>query len=152
DEMLASKLPDDLWVATALSRYFPGALRTAYAGYMPRHPLAREINSTHVINSMVNRVGGTFVHRLMETTGAAAHEVIRAYLLAREIFGFVTLWQQVEALDNVVDDAVQTAMLLEASRLLESGTLWFLRSRRLGEDMAATIALFTPRAEALAGR
>jgi glutamate dehydrogenase len=152
DEMLASKLPDDLWVATALSRYFPGALRTAYAGYMPRHPLAREIISTHVINSMVNRVGGTFVHRLMETTGAAAHEVIRAYLLTREIFGFVALWQQVEALDNAVDDAVQTAMLLDASRLLDRGTLWFLRSRRLADDMAATIALFTPRAEALAGR
>ena len=101
---------------------------------------------------MVNRVGGTFVHRLMETTGAAAHEVIRAYLLTREIFGFVTLWQQVEALDNVVDDAVQTAMLLDASRLLDRGTLWFLRSRRLMDAMAATIALFTPRAEALAGR
>ncbi|HKU87526.1 MAG TPA: NAD-glutamate dehydrogenase [Casimicrobiaceae bacterium] len=152
DEMLASPLPDDAWVATALSRYFPAALRTAYASYMPRHPLAREIISTHVINSMVNRVGGTFVHRLMETTGAAAHEVIRAYLLTREIFGFVTLWQQVEALDNVVDDAVQTAMLLDASRLLDRGTLWFLRSRRLADEMAATIALFTPRAEALAGR
>ena len=152
DEMLASGLPDDTWVATALSRYFPAALRTSYAGYMPRHPLAREIISTHVINSMVNRVGGTFVHRLMETTGAAAHEVIRAYLLTREVFGFVTLWQQVEALDNVVDDAVQTAMLLDASRLLDRGTLWFLRSRRLADDMAATIALFTPRAEALAGR
>jgi glutamate dehydrogenase len=152
DEMLASVLPDDPWVATALSRYFPAALRTSYAGYMPRHPLAREIISTHVINSMVNRVGGTFVHRLMETTGAAAHEVIRAYLLTREIFGFVTLWQQVEALDNVVDDAVQTAMLLDASRLLDRGTLWFLRSRRLADDMAATIALFTPRTEALAGR
>jgi glutamate dehydrogenase len=32
--------------------------------------------------------------------------------------------------------------------LIERGTTWFLRSRRLTDDMAATIGLFTPRAEA----
>ena len=47
----------------------------------------------------------------METTGAKPHEIVRAYLLAREIFGFVALWQAIEALDNKVDDAVQMEML-----------------------------------------
>ena len=103
---------------------------------MPRHPLKREIIATHVTNSMVNRVGSTFVHRLSETTGARPHEVVRAYLLSREIFGFVPLWQAIEALDNTVDDAVQSTMLIDTSRQLERGTTWFLRSRRLTEDMA----------------
>ncbi len=152
DEVLASSLPDDPWVATALARYFPEPLRKSYASYMPRHPLSREIIATHVINSMVNRVGSTYVHRLMETTGAKPHEIVRAYLLTREIFGFVALWQQIEALDNKVDDAAQMEMLVDASRLLERGTMWFLRSRRLTDDMAATIAHFTPRVEALAAR
>jgi len=92
------------------------------------------------------------VHRLMETTGAKAHEIVRAYLLSREIFGFVPLWQAIEALDNKVDDAVQSSMLVDSSRLIERGTTWFLRSRRLGDDMAGTIAQFTPRVEALATR
>jgi glutamate dehydrogenase len=152
DELLASRLPDDPWVATALARYFPHALRERYAGYMPRHPLKREIIATHVTNSMVNRVGSTYVHRLMETTGAKPDEIVRAYLLAREIFGFVPLWQALEALDNRVDDAVQTAMLVDSSRLIERGTTWFLRSRRLTDDMAVTIAQFAPRVEALADR
>jgi glutamate dehydrogenase len=152
DEILASPLPDDPWVGTALSRYFPPALRTAYATYMARHPLSREIISTHVINSMLNRVGSTFVHRLMETTGAKPHEIVRAYLLTREIYGFVALWQEVEALDNKIDDAVQMQMLVDSSRLIERGTMWVLRSRRLSDDMAATIAQFTPRVEALASR
>jgi glutamate dehydrogenase len=99
---------------------------------------------------MLNRVGSTFVHRLMETTGAGPHEVVRAYLLSREVFGFVALWKAIEALDNKVDDALQSAMLIDMSRELERGTTWFLRSRRLGEDMAATIAHFAPRVEALA--
>ena len=152
DELLASTLPDDPWVASALARYYPRALAERYAGYMNRHPLKREIIATHVTNSMVNRVGSTFVHRLMEATGARPHEVVRAYLLSREIFGFVALWKPIDALDNRVDDALQATMLIAVSRELERGTTWFLRSRRLSEDMAATIAHFQPPVEALAVR
>jgi len=119
---------------------------------MARHPLKREIIVSHVTNSMINRVGSTFVHRISETAGSRPDEIVRAYLLNREIFGFVSLWQQIEALDNKVDDAVQSAMLIETSRLIDRGTMWFLRSRRLGDDMAATIAHFSPRIEALASR
>ena len=152
DELLASPLLDDPWVASTLKRYFPKALRERFASYMGRHPLKREIIATHVTNSMLNRVGSTFVHRVMETTGAKPHEIVRAFLLNREIFGFVSLWTAIEALDNRVEDAVQAAMLIDAGRLIDRGTMWFLRSRRLTEDMAATIAHFQPRVEALAAR
>jgi len=152
DELVASKLPDDPWVARVLARYFPAAVAERYAGYTERHPLKREIIATHVTNSMLNRVGSTFVHRLAETTGAGPHEIVRAYLLSREIFGFVALWNAIDALDNRVDDGLQATMLINVSRELERGTTWFLRSRRLSEDMAATIAHFEPRVEALAAR
>ena len=152
DELLASPLPDDPWVATVLQRYFPPALHAKFADYMPRHPLKREIIATHVTNSMINRVGSTFVHRLGETTGARAHEIVRAYLMSREIFGMVPLWLAIEALDNQVDDEVQSRMLIHTSGQLERGTTWFLRSRRLSEDMTTTIEHFRPRVEALAAR
>jgi glutamate dehydrogenase len=119
---------------------------------MPRHPLKREIIATHVVNSMVNRVGSTLVHRLAETTGARPHEVVRAYLQCREVFGLVPLWMAIEALDNDVDDQVQSAMLISTSGQLERGTAWFLRYRRPGEDIAGTIARFRPGVEALAAR
>jgi glutamate dehydrogenase len=150
DELLASILPDDPWVVTTLARYFPHALRERYATEMTSHPLRREIIATYVANSMLNRVGSTFVHRLMETTGATPQEVVRAFLLTRETFGFVSLWKAIEALDNHVDDAVQAELLIASSRLIDRGTTWFLRSRRLQDDMAATIARFAPGVEALA--
>jgi glutamate dehydrogenase len=150
DELVASILPDDPWVATALVRYFPHALRERYAAEMARHPLKREIIATYVTNSMLNRVGSTFVHRLMETTGAAPQEVVRAFLLTREVFGFVPMWKAIEALDNRVDDAVQASLLIDSSRLIDRGTTWFLRSRRLQDEMAATIARYAPGVEALA--
>jgi glutamate dehydrogenase len=149
DELLASPLPDDAWVSTALVRYFPQALQQRYASHMPRHPLRREIIATHVVNSMINRVGSTFVHRLAETTGAKPHEVVRAYLLSREIFGLVPLWIAIEALDNMVADAVQSAMLIDTSGQLERGTTWFLRSPWLTADMDATIEHFRPGVEVL---
>ncbi len=152
DELLASTLPDDPWVGTALGRYFPKALQDRFAAWLPRHPLRREIIATHVTNSMINRVGSTLVHRLTETTGASPPEIVRAYLMSREIFGMVSLWQQIEALDNVVADEVQAQMLIETSRQLERGTKWFLRSRRLSEGIEATIAHFKPGVEALAVR
>ncbi len=149
DAFVDSDLPEDEWIGTALGRYFPQTLREAYAGVMPRHPLRREIVATHVVNSMVNRVGSTFVHRLMETTGARAPEIVRAYLLQREIFGYVPLWQSIEALDNKVPDQIQSEMLIEAGRLTVRATSWFLRSRRLTEPMAQTIERFQPGVEAL---
>ncbi len=152
DELLASPLPDDPWVATTLQRYFPQALQERFAAYMPRHPLKREIIATYVTNSMLNRVGSTFVHRLSETTGARAHEVVRAYLMSRDVFGLVPLWLAIEALDNQVADEVQSRMLIHTSAQLERGTTWFLRSRRLADDMAATIGHFKPGVEALSAR
>jgi glutamate dehydrogenase len=152
DELLASPLPDDPWIATALSRYFPKPLRERYSGYMMRHALRRDIIATHVTNSMVNRVGCTFVHRVLETAGAKPDEIVRAYLLTREVFGFVDLWTAIEALDSSVDDAVQSAMLIDTGRLIERSTRWFLRSRRLTEDMAVTIEHFGPQVGSLASR
>ncbi|MGZ8155617.1 MAG: NAD-glutamate dehydrogenase, partial [Burkholderiales bacterium] len=150
DQLLDSHLPDDPWVATALERYFPVPLRERFAAYMPKHPLRREIIATHVVNSMVNRVGSTFVHNLMETTGAKPAEIVRAYLFQREVLGYVALWQAIEALDGKVADSVQSEMLIEAGRLTVRATTWFLRSKRLAEDMAATIADFAGGVQALA--
>jgi len=150
DELLASTLPDDPWVESALVRYFPQALRERYSGYMPRHPLKREIIATHVTNSMLNRVGGTFVHYLSELTGFSPAEIVRAYLLTREVFGLVPLWKEIEALDNQVEDRAQAEMVIEADHLIVRATAWFLRSKRLTEDMAGTIAYFSKGVETLA--
>ncbi|MCX8114942.1 MAG: NAD-glutamate dehydrogenase, partial [Burkholderiaceae bacterium] len=125
-------------------------LRSRYASYIARHPLKREIVATYVLNSMVNRVGSSFVHRLAENTGATPAQVVRAYLLARESFGVVAVWRAIEALDNRVADAVQAEMLFEIARLTERATTWFLRSRRLTDPMDRTIARMAQAAAAFA--
>jgi glutamate dehydrogenase len=152
DELMASDLPEDPWIATALQRYFPALLRDKFGALIPRHPLRREIIATHVLNSMVNRVGSTFVHRLMEMTSATPPQIVRAYLATREVFGYVAVWQQIEALDSKVPDEVQSEMILELDRLTTRATTWFLRSRRLAEPMEHMVERFRPAVGALRPR
>ena len=143
-EDLQERLPADLYGA-ALSHWnfarkrAPGEARVRAfnptieeQGWLSKHTIVEIVN-----DDMLNRVGSTYVHRLTETTGAKPHEIVRAYLLAREIFGFVGMWKEIEALDGKIDNAAQMEMLVDSSRLIERGTMWFLRSRRLTEDMRA---------------
>jgi glutamate dehydrogenase len=99
---------------------------------------------------MINRVGSTYVHRMREETDAGAPDVVRAYLLTREIFDFVSFWQALEALDDKVPHAVQSDMLIDSERLMVRATLWFLRYRNLKDDIAKTVEHFASGVKALA--
>lgn len=144
DKVLASDVPEGPYISKALVRYFPAPLRKRFAEQIQRHPLKREIVSTHVINSMINRVGSTFVSRLQNEVGASAPDIVRAYIATREVFGLVDIWSAIEALDNVVEDAVQTDMILDTVRLIQRGTMWFLRHRVWLADLEVTLKHFSP--------
>jgi glutamate dehydrogenase len=139
DLTLASDVPEDPYIASALERYFPAPLRERFAPQLQRHPLRREIVATHVVNSMVNRVGSTFSHRLHEETGAAPADIVRAYVGTREVFALVPLWQANEALDGRVPVAAQNAVIHATVRLLVRGTVWLLHQREALRNLKATI-------------
>ncbi|HEX7403750.1 MAG TPA: NAD-glutamate dehydrogenase, partial [Usitatibacter sp.] len=130
EELVGAALVDDEYVASALVAYFPVLLRKRYAALMPRHRLKREIIATVVANTMINRTGSIFVHRMQEETGAISEEVARAYILTRDIFGLDALWTEIDALDNKVPALLQYQMLIDMGRLVVRSTLWFLRRRR----------------------
>ena len=73
------------WVET-ISCYFPSLLGKKYGKDIENHRLRREIIATVVTNSMVNRVGGTFVHEFAEKTGMAPSVIARAYVTAPSIW------------------------------------------------------------------
>jgi glutamate dehydrogenase len=152
DELVASDLPEDPWVAGALQRYFPPLLREKFAAYIDRHPLKREIVATHVLNRMVNRVGPTFVHRLTETTGATPAQIVRAWLVARQVFCYGALWKRIEALDNRVPDEVQAQMAQHMRRPSVRATTWLLHPKRRAESLQAQIERLTPAVALLRAR
>ncbi|SDH75023.1 NAD-glutamate dehydrogenase [Nonomuraea jiangxiensis] len=141
-ELLKSDLPDDPYLASWLVSYFPSALRERFRPYMDAHPLRREIITTCVVNELVNSAGTTFLHRFGEETGASTPDVVRAYLVAREVFDLASFHRAVESLDNKVDTATQIAMLLEGRKLAERGARWLLVNRRPPLDLAGSVGFF----------
>ncbi|GIK99609.1 MAG: glutamate dehydrogenase [Alphaproteobacteria bacterium] len=144
DELLPSDLPDDPQLVDDLLQYFPQPLRERYAPQIAEHRLRREIIATVVTNSLVNRMGPTFVHAMREKTGRAGPDIARAYAVTRGVFELRKMWSGIQALDTKVPAAAQTEMLTAINRLAERGTTWFLSSGIAPLDIAATMAAYAP--------
>jgi glutamate dehydrogenase len=144
EDLLASDLPDAPDLERELVDYFPTPLRKRTAGLMRSHRLRREIIATRIVNSLVNRMGSTFMYRMGEETGAAAADVARAFIVTQEVFDVRNLWSSIEELDNRVAEETQLAMIDQISSLLERATRWLVRNRRPPLDIAATVTQFAP--------
>jgi glutamate dehydrogenase len=143
-QILADELVDEPWTAQVLAAYFPTPLRTLYAARMAGHRLRREIITTVLVNEVVNRGGTSFVFRAMEESGASAADVIRAYVVVRDVFGLCDVWETVESLDNEVPTEAQTLVYLEARRLLDRAVRWLVSNRRSPLDVPGEIAKLRP--------
>jgi glutamate dehydrogenase len=87
-----------------------------------------------------------------EETGASSEEVVRAYILVRDIFGLEALWADIDALDNRVPAALQTELLIDAGRLVLRAALWFLRRRREKLPIDQVLGIFRPGLAAIVGQ
>jgi glutamate dehydrogenase len=141
-QVLDSPVPDDGYLRSVLTAYFPVPLREAYAGEMLTHRLRREIITTEIVNDMVNRSGTTFLFRMNEETGASVPDITRAWLVAREVFDLPGFWAQVEELDGRVDAATQIGLLLESRKLAERAARWLVHNRRPPFEIRAAIDFF----------
>jgi glutamate dehydrogenase len=142
DEVLASSLPDDSDVQDELSGYFPVAARARLAGRLADHRLRREIVATRLVNTMVNRAGTSFDHRMLEETGSTVPEITRAWVAARRILRLDEQWEEIESLEPTIAGSVQLDLLLLLRQLIERGVLWILRSRRPPLNIANTVLAF----------
>ncbi|GAA2508251.1 NAD-glutamate dehydrogenase [Winogradskya humida] len=138
-QVLADPIVDEEWTHGVLSRYFPTPLRERFAARMAGHRLRREIISTALVNEVVNRGGTSFVFRAMEESGASAADVIRAYVVVRDVYGLREIWAAAEGLDNKVPTFAQTLVYLETRRLLDRAVRWLVSNRRSPLDVAAEI-------------
>ncbi len=133
NSLLASDIPDSPEMQNWLFNYFPAPLRTKYEKEIKQHRLAREIIATTMANSLVNRMGPTFIKSTMKKTGASTEDIARAYLIVRDAFGLRKIWDKLEALDNQALAEVQLKAMREMALLTEHAVTWFLT--RLGRPL-----------------
>ena len=130
--MLACDIPDSPDMQDWLMNYFPVVLRQRYAKEIARHRLHREIIAMAMANSLINRMGPTFIKAITKKTGAHASDIAKAYIIVREIFELRKLWDAVEALDNKVPAELQLKAMREIAHLAEYAVTWLLT--RLGNS------------------
>ncbi|MEV7622729.1 NAD-glutamate dehydrogenase [Actinoplanes sp. NPDC089786] len=150
-EVLADSLVDEPWTNQVLAHYFPTPLRERFAGRMAGHRLRREIIATVLVNEVVNRGGTSFVFRAMEESGASAADVVRAYMVVREVYGLNDIWHATEQLDHQVPTTAQVKVYLESRRLLDRATRWLVSNRRSPIDVSGEIERLGPGVGVLLG-
>lgn len=147
--LLESDIPESKAMEGRLLKYFPAKLVQGYADEIKKHQLRREIICTTLANSMVNRMGPTFMMTAMEKGSASAAEVARAYIIVREAFGLRDIWSSIEALDTKVPAMVQLKALKDTARMVERGVTWFLTRMGRALDINKDIAAFEKGIDAL---
>jgi glutamate dehydrogenase len=147
DDLINSNLPDDGYFEKDLVNYFPDQMRDKFANEIINHRLKREIIATIVSNSVVNRTGTTFFHRLKEETGLKGCDVARAYTIVRDSFGLRQLWEEIEGLGTKVELATIIDLYSEVDLLIERASKWFLRNFPHPLKTGEIIAEFEPKIE-----
>ena len=137
-ELLLSDVPDDPYMERLLLDYMPGPIRTKYKSVLKTHRLRREIIATVAANALVNETGPALYNRLREETGASVGQIVRAFIIAREVFGLPAIAAEVNALDNRIPAATQIEMHLALSDMVAAQSLRLLQG---GRDAAITEAI-----------
>jgi len=143
-DIVGTDLPDHPSLDRILTQYFPPQIGAAYADALTAHPLRRQIVTTCLVNDMVNRGGITFAFRCHEETGAEPEQIARAYIVAREIFGFEEFAASVEALDGLLSTHDQSTLYLSFRRLLDRTVRWFVQAIPGQIDIAREVERFGP--------
>jgi glutamate dehydrogenase len=147
-QLIQSELPDLDILHSKLLGYFPERLQHAYRDEIIGHPLRREITATLFTNSIVNRMGITFVHEMKRQTGSDGADVARAYLVVRNLLELGSLWRDLETLESLTT-TFQAELLLTIYESVKRFTDWFLRFMQEHKDIEETIDTFKPGFEIL---
>jgi glutamate dehydrogenase len=76
-------------------------------------------------------MGITFVSRLMDETGANYQDIIKSFLIVREIFEANKLRNDILLSTSKLDSELVFSLLHDLNRLIRRATRWFLRNRRI---------------------
>ena len=142
-DLVQADVLDDPYMERFLIEYMPGPLRSAYPDALRNHRLRREIIATVVVNLLVNELGPTFCARLCEETGVTVGEIVKAFVINREVFGFADTASEVNALDNKLAAEVQIEIHRALSDMLAAQCKRLIKNAMPQIDQA--ISAYRPR-------
>jgi glutamate dehydrogenase len=138
-DLLESNVPDDPYLGRELGRYFPKVIGQKYPDALEKHRLRREIISTQLSNSIINRGGPTLVVRIADQTGAAPSAIACAFAAVRDSYDLPERNEEINALDGEIAGKVQLSLYAAVQDLLLDRLVWFLRNADLTKGLAGVV-------------
>jgi glutamate dehydrogenase len=135
-----SKLVDSEIFVPDLLAYFPTELQTRYHEQLLAHPLRREIVATVLTNEIVNRAGITYIRSIHQDTGHDICNIVRAYVVVREVFDLSSLWGEIEGLQGTVTSDTHIGLFTQVTRFLRRMSVWFLSNSQQPLAMEQMVA------------
>ncbi len=114
-------------------------MRHRFAEILSNHPMRKEIITTAITNSMVNRIDTFYLHLAVESTGHKFSDIARAYTVTRDLFGLRDLWKEINTLDGEIPVKDQVKLYIVIKKFVMRSTSWLLRNYRGKIDIASTI-------------
>ena len=133
-------LTDDYFQKYLLSA-FPDVLAKKYTQDILSHPLAQQIIATSVANEIFNRGG---IHAVREQTGATIAEIVKAFIITKEVFSLDNIWSEIESLHRNVSAQVQIKMMIEVQRFYRLMAIWFINHSSPADSIATIVQRYSP--------
>ncbi|MFT5419677.1 MAG: glutamate dehydrogenase [Candidatus Endobugula sp.] len=125
--LVDSDLIEDEFFQTLLLNYFPKKLVETYPSYIKSHPLRKEILASYLTNDIANRMGATFCNYVLEEDTASITPLVKAHIVAVEIFGVNHLYDAIDQLMYVVDSSVLLDLQLAIHYPLDKAMTWLIQ-------------------------
>jgi len=100
-ELLKSDLLKDPALHDLLLAYFPDEMQKRFKNEILAHPLAANITAAQVVNTLIDQVGISFVHRICLTTSIAVPEVVKSSIIAERVLQSSAIREELWKFDNV---------------------------------------------------
>lgn len=142
EDLTTANIVDDEYLAKFIETAFPHKIAVLFPLALRNHRLRREIVATQIANDMVNTMGISFAQRLMESTGASAGDVAKAYIIARDIYAMPEFLAALDAAGTAVPAERQLQLINMMMRKIRRAARWFLRNRRSYLNPASEVELF----------
>jgi glutamate dehydrogenase len=149
EELLESSVPNDPYLGRELNRYFPHQMVEQYPDAIEHHRLRREIISTLLTNSMINRGGPSFVVRIADQTGASAAAIASAFFAVRNSYDMIALNSAIDALDSKIAGKLQLDLYTAVQDLLLDRIVWFVRNVDVASGLADVVERYRSGIEAV---
>lgn len=128
NKIMDSNLTDQEFYVDYLVSYFPELMQKKFQDDILNHPLRREIIATVLANTLINRVGPSFVYEMSQATNCSISEVVHAFFVVIKALNLSKWWQTIDSLDNQLCSDIQIKAYADIAFSLKVSVMRILSS------------------------